>query len=71
MNSNKQKNKILKSKDYLFLTICLIIFFTGSTYFLGGENIPKDINLIYVFIVSIILSTLIVLVVLKKLADEL
>ena len=69
MKSN-QKDKLLNSKDYLLLTICIIIFFIVGFYFQSGGNLPKDINSIYVWIAGISISTLIVLFILKKLSNE-
>jgi len=65
MNS-KPKNKLLNSKDYLFLTICLILFFIGGSYFIAGGNIPKDINFYYIWIPIIVIAIPIIIYVLKK-----
>ena len=65
MNS-KPKNKLLNSKDYLFLTICLILFFIGGTYFSTGGNFPTDINFYYIWIPIIIVAIPIIIYVLKN-----
>ena len=67
MNS-KSTNKF-KLKDYIFLTICLIIFFTVILYIMGFENFPKGNELITTSI-GVLIAIPFVLYVLKKLNDE-
>lgn len=69
MEKNKT-NKLLNSKDYLLLTIGLIIFFVGGSYFLAGGTIPKNSNFIYMWAAVTVVSILIVLYVFKKLSKE-
>ena len=68
--ANKKSNKLLNSKDYLLLTIGLIIFFIGGSYLLSGGNIPKNSNFIYMWVAVVVVSILIVLYVFKKLSKE-
>ena len=64
---SKSNNK-LNRKDYLFLTICLIIFFTGIMYIMGYG----DLNgyMLITSIIGVIIAIPIVLYVLKKLYEE-
>jgi len=64
--SSKPKDNLLNKKDYLFLTVCLIIFFTGGSYFLAGGDIPKDMNIIYLWIAGVIIAIPIVIYILKN-----
>ncbi|QCX38156.1 hypothetical protein FF125_06830 [Aureibaculum algae] len=43
---NSRSDNKLSPKEYLFLVVCLIIFFTVSIYLLGGEAFPKGTDLI-------------------------
>lgn len=63
-------NYKLSLKDYLFLAICLLIFFLAGLYLHGG-TMPTNNTLILVSLGGIIVAILIVLYVLKKLNDEL
>jgi uncharacterized membrane protein YhaH (DUF805 family) len=67
MNS-KPTNKFNR-KDYLFLTVCLIIFFTVIMYIMGYGTFPKGYELITT-IIAVLIAIPIVLYVLKKLNDE-
>ena len=69
MNS-KPKNKLLNRKEYLLLTIYLILFFIGGTYFSNGGNIPKDINFYYIWIPIIGIAIPIIIYVLKNITDK-
>ena len=50
MISNSDNNKI-SLKEYLFLAVCLIIYFVVGLYLLEGGTLPKGINLIITGIV--------------------
>lgn len=65
----KSKNEILNNKDYLILTICLVTFFIVGSYLLAGCEIPKNKDLIYIWVASIIFAVPLVLFTLKKLID--
>ena len=65
---NSKSNYKFKRKDYLFLTVCLIIFFTVIMYIMGYGDY-KGVELI-ASVVGIIIAIPIVLYVLKKLNDE-
>ena len=45
MNSKSDKFK-LSPKEYLFLAVCLFIFFLVSIYLMGYGTFPKGIELI-------------------------
>ena len=45
MNSKSDKFK-LSPKEYLFLAVCLIIFFVVSIYLMGYGTFPKGTELI-------------------------
>jgi len=65
---NSKPNNKLNRKDYLFLTVCLIIFFTVIMYIMGYEDL-KGTELI-ASVIGVIIAIPIVLYVLKKLNDE-
>jgi uncharacterized membrane protein YhaH (DUF805 family) len=67
MNSKPTNN--FNRKDYLFLTVCLIIFFTVIMYIMGFGTFPKGYELITT-IIGVLIAIPIVLYVLKKLNDE-
>jgi len=67
MNSNS--NTKFNRKDYLFLTVCLIIYFIVIMFTIGYGNLPTVTEIIVTGIV-VIISISIVLYVLKKLNDE-
>lgn len=63
MNSKPEK-KLLNTKDYLFLTICLIIFFAGGLYFLSGGDFQNDV----ISIVGVIIAIPITIYLLKRIS---
>ena len=67
MNSNS--NTKFNRKDYLFLTVCLIIYFIVIMFTIGYGNLPTVTEIIVTGI-AVIISISIVLYVLKKLNDE-
>ena len=66
---NSKSNNKFNRKDYLFLSVCLIIFFTVIMYIMGFGTFPKGYELI-VTGVGVVIAITIVLYVLKKLNDE-
>ena len=66
---SKPNNK-LSLKEYIFLAICLLIFFLAGLYLNFGATIPKDNTLIFASIGAVIIAIPIVLYVLKKLNEE-
>lgn len=62
----KSDNIKLSLKEYLFLAVCLFVFFLGGFYFLIGGQIPKDINFIYLSIGVIIIAIPITIYLLKN-----
>ena len=65
---NSKPNYKFNRKDYLFLTICLIIFFSVIMY-MWGYGILKGTQLIAT-IIGVIIAIPTVLYVLKKLYEE-
>jgi len=66
MNTNNKLNL----KEYIFLAICLLIFFLAGLYLNFGGTIPKDNTLVFASIGTVIIAIPIVLFVLKNLNDE-
>ena len=65
---NSKPNYKFNRKDYLFLTICLIIFFTVIMYIWGYGSL-KDTELI-ASVIGVLIAIPIVLYILKKLYEE-
>ena len=65
MNSKSDKFK-LSPKEYLFLAVCLFIYFLGGFYFSSGGQMPKDINSIYLMIGGIVVIIPIIIYILKN-----
>ncbi len=63
-------NNRLSLKEYIFLAICLLIFFLAGLYLNFGGTIPTDNTLVFTSIGAVIIAIPIVLYVLKKLNDE-
>ncbi len=65
---SKPNNK-LSLKEYIFLAICLLIFFLAGLYLNFGGTIPTDNTLVFASLGAVIIAIPIVLYVLKKLND--
>ena len=65
---NSKPNNKLNRKEYLFLTVCLIIFFSVIMYIWGYGDL-KGTPLIAA-VIGVIIAITIVLYVLKKLYEE-
>ena len=62
---SKPKNK-LSLKEYLFLAICLLIFFLAGLYLYFDGTIPTDNTLIFASLGGVIIAIPIVIYVLKE-----
>lgn len=58
MSFNKD-NKI-SSKEYLFLVVCLIIYFGGTIYLMGYGTIPTGTDLIIIGVAMIIIIPIVI-----------
>lgn len=63
---SKSENIKLNLKEYLFLAVCLFIFFLGGLFFLSGGQIPKDTNFIYLYIGGVVIAIPITIYMLKN-----
>jgi hypothetical protein len=53
--NSKSDNK-LNSKDYLFLIVCLLVYFLGSIYLLSYEDIATGDNAVYLIVGAVVLA---------------
>lgn len=62
---SKPNNK-LSLKEYMFLAICLLIFFLAGLYLNLGGTIPKDNTLIFASLGAVIIAIPTVIYILNK-----